>query len=436
MLNYTVAPSDYTFNVSVSTTCYKTKEEFEKASSRLIYRKQEVSVSSLCGLIKEGHSICHCYDDNDEPFNNSIKTQDKFRYTSYVAFDIDDNTMQMEEYLTTLTYQPTIAYTTTSDGLPSKGYRYRLIYCFDSKVKGNEQYESVFETMQAECGILELKDNCTRGTHQPIFGNALSTCRMVCTDYAYSIPSAAVSTASRTRGEVSKQIKNKKRGGVIVCNDTFMTDFEQLPLWKFVSTYCSKYKYIDESELTYSKGYALIDENYLRIYRKWDIEKRRTHIWRDGEGRRRKLAIAALIIRKIKPDITAEHLVYCLANEVAHYYDNSDGVLNQEFILRVAEGALSKSIDEITIKGHDRRKYKVDMDYWESLGVSPKAAVAKARGAWNDDRIGELYDLQLTDKENVEAMAEYGVKTSVSSLKRWRKKHGITKYNKRTKQTN
>ena len=67
MLNYTVAPSDYTFNVSVSTTCYKTKEEFEKASSRLIYRKQEVSVSSLCGLIKEGHSFCHCYDDNDEP---------------------------------------------------------------------------------------------------------------------------------------------------------------------------------------------------------------------------------------------------------------------------------------------------------------------------------------------------------------------------------
>ena len=91
-------------------------------------------------------------------------------------------------------------------------------------------------------------------------------------------------------------------------------------------------------------------------------------------------------------------------------------------------------------KGRDKRKYKVDKDYWESLGVSPNAAVTKARAARNDDRIGELYDLQLTDEENVKAMAEYGVKTSVSSLKRWRKKHGITKYNKesnqRTKQTN
>lgn len=440
MLNYTVAPSDYTFKVSVSTTCYKTKEEFEVASSRLIYRKQEVSVLSLCGLIKEGHLFCHCYDDNDEPFDNTTKTQDNFRYTSYVAYDIDYNTLRMEEYLTTLTYQPTIAYTTTSDGLPNKGYRYRLIYCFDSKVKGNEQYESVFETMQVECGIRELKDNCTRGTHQPIFGNALSSCRMVCTNYIYSIPTAAVSTASRTRGEVPKQIKKKKRKGVIVCNDTFMTDFEQLPLWKFVSAYCSKYPRIEESELTYNNGYATIDENYLRIYRKWDKETRHIHIWKDGEGRRKRLSTAAFIIRRIKPDITCEHLIYCLAYEVTHYYDNSDGVLNQDFILRVAESALSKSIDEITIKGRDRRKFKVDMEYWECLGVSPKAAVAKARGAWNDDRIGELFDLQLTDKENVEAMAEYGVKTSVSSLKRWRKKHGITKYNKesnqRTEQTN
>lgn len=433
MLNYTVAPSDYTFNVSVSTTCYKTKEEFEVTSSKLIYRKQEVTISSFCALIKEGHSFCHCYDDNDEPFDNTTKTQDNFRYTSYVAYDIDDSTLRMEEYLTTLTYQPTIAYTTTSDGLPSKGYRYRLIYCFDSKIKGNTQYEVLFETMQEECGIMELKDSCTHGTHQPIFGNALPTCRMVCTDYIYSIPSAVVSTASGKK-KVPKLIKNKREESDIISNDTFRNNFDSMSLRKFVSTYCSEYQTIDESELTYSNGYAPIDENYLRIYRRWDAETRHIHKWQDGEGRRKKIATAALIIRKIKPNITAEHLIYCLAYEVVHYYSNIDGVLNKSLILRVAKAALEKPIDAITIKGHDKRKYKVDKVYWKRLGVSPKAAVAKARGAWNDDRIGELYDLQLTDKENVEAMAEYGVKTSISSLKRWRKKHGITKYNKESNQ--
>lgn len=429
MLSHTLAPSDYTFNVSISTTCYKTKEEFENASSGLIYKKQPVTISSFCRLIKEGHSFCHCYDDNDEPFSNSTKTQDNFRYTSYIAYDIDDNALPMEDYLTTLTYQPTIAYTTTSDGI--KGNRYRLVYCFDSKIKGNEQYESAFETMQDECGIGELKDNCTHGTHQPIFGNALPTCRMVCSNYIYSPPTAADNNASRKK-KVPKQTKKREEGSVIVCNDTFMKDFQELPLWKFVPTYCSKYSRIEESELTYSNGYAMIDESYLRIYRKWDKETRHTHIWKDGENRRKKLATAALIIRKIKPDITAEHLIYCLCYEVAHYYDNSDNVLNQEFILRVAKSALSKPIEDITIKGRDRRKFKVDMDYWESLGVSPKAAVAKARAVWNDERIGELYDYQLTDKENAEVMAKYGRKVSVSTIKRWRKKQGITKYNKKS----
>ncbi len=155
MLNYTVASSDYTFNVSVSATCYKSKKEFVEASGKLKYRKQEVTVSSFCELIKEGRSFCHCYDDDDEPFTNSTKTQYNFRYTSYIAFDIDDSPLPMENYLTTLSYQPTIAYTTASNGI--KGNRYRLIYCFDSKIKGKEQYVSLFDTMQTECGIGERR---------------------------------------------------------------------------------------------------------------------------------------------------------------------------------------------------------------------------------------------------------------------------------------
>ena len=289
----------------------------------------------------------------------------------------------------------------------------------------------MFETMQVECGIGELKDNCTHSPAQAFFGNALPTCRMMCTNYVYNIPTAA-STTTGKREKVSKQIKNKRGKSDIICNDTFRNDFDSMSLRKFVSTYSSEYQPIEESELTYRNGYALIDENYLRIYRRWNADTRRIHKWQDGEGRRKKLATAALIIRKIKPDITAEHLIYCLTNEVVHYYSNIDGVLNKSLILRVAEETLEKPIDEITIKGHDKRKYKVDMDYWKNLGVSPKAAVAKARAVWNDERIGELYDYQLTDKENSEVMAKFGQRVSVSTIKRWRKKHGITKYNKKT----
>lgn len=429
MLKFTNETAAYTFNVSVSTTTYESKEAFVAASRKLVYRKQPVSIDTMCQFIKDGHSFCHCYDDNDEPFSNSTKTQANFRYTSCIAYDIDDNPLPMEEYLTTLTYQPTIAYTTTSDGI--KGNRYRLVYCFDGKITGKAQYEATFETIQVESGIGELKDTCTRSPAQAFFGNALPTCRMVCTNYVYNIPTTA-STTTEKREKVSMQIKIKKGESDIISNDTFRNDFDGMSMRKFVSTYSGDFQPIEESELTYHNGYAPIDENYLRIYRRWNPDTRRIHKWQDGEGRRKKLATAALIIRKIKPDITAEHLIYCLAYEVVHYYSNIDGVLNKSLILRVAETALAKPIEDITIKGHDKRKYKVDKDYWKSLGVSTKAAVAKARAVWNDERIGELYDYQLTDKENADVMAKFGQKVSVSTIKRWRKKHGITKYNKKT----
>lgn len=430
MITYSTAQSDYTFNVSVSTTTHKDKADFEAVSNRLEYRKQSADIDTLCRLIKDGHSFCHCFDDDDDTFTNTTKDNNNFRYTSFIPYDIDDSTLQMEEYLTTLTYQPTIAYTTTSNGLEGKGFRYRLIYCFDSKIKGVGRYQALFDTLKVESGIGGL-DNCTHSPAQAFFGNALPTCRMVCTHYVYHLPTAA-STTTEKKKKVSKHIKIKEEESDIIRNDTFRQNFESMSLRKFVTTYSSEYQPIEESELTYCNGYAPIDDNYLRIYRKWDVNTRHIHKWQDGEGRRKKLATVALIIRKIKPDITAEHLIYCLATEVVHYYCNTDGVLNQSLILRVAKAALEKSIDEITIKGHDKRKYKVDVAYWKNQGVSIKAAVAKAKGVWNDERIGELYDLQLTDKENVKAMAEYGVKVSESTLKRWRKKHGIAKYNKKT----
>lgn len=429
MITYSIASSDYTFNVSVSTTTHKDKADFESVSNRLEYRKQSSNIDTLCKLIRNGHSFCHCFDDDDDTFNNTTKDNENFRYTSFIPYDIDDSTLQMEEYLTTLTYQPTIAYTTTSNGLEGKGFRYRLIYCFDGKIKGVGRYQALFDTLKVESGIGEL-DNCTHSPAQAFFGNALPTCRMVCTHYVYHLPTAA-STTTEKKEKVSKQIKIKKEESDIICNDTFRQDFVGMSLRRFVSTYSSEYPLIEESELTYRNGYAPIDENYLRIYRKWDVNARRIHKWQDGEGRRKKLATAALIIRKIKPDITAEHLIYCLAYEVIHYYSNIDGVLNKTFILRVAEAALEKTIDEINIKGRDKRKYKVDKDYWKSLGVSTKAAVAKVKGVRNDERIGEFYDCQLTDKENAEVMAKFGQQVSVSTIKRWRKKHGITKYNKK-----
>lgn len=438
-----IISGNYQFNISASTTTCTTKEDFSKVSSGFRYRKQPVTIEKLSQLIRDGHSICHCYDDNDEEFGNATKTQDSFRYTSFIPFDIDNNDMPMEEYITTLTYQPTIAYTTTSDGIIGMGNRYRLIYVFDGKIKGVEKYYEVFDWLRKECNIKDLKDNCTRSPHQPIFGNALPSCRMECSNLVYSLPPFVISEASIDRSnkqsteKVSSRIKKRKKS-VIDCDSTFMEDFKNLSFYRFVRKYGELYKAIDESELEYHDGYAEIDENYFRLRPKWSLEcSPRTgrpypkcQRWQDGEGRRRKLSITSLIIRKIKPDITAEHLLYCLAYQVVHHYNNSDGILNKKFVLRVVVSTMSKAIEEITIKGNDKRKFCIDKAYWAKRNVSPRAAVQKVRRLKNAAKISELYDASMTDKKNIENMAANGFKTSVSTLKRWRKELGIIKYKK------
>ncbi len=432
MIYSTISPSDYQFNISVSTSTCNTKEDFSEASATLQYHKHSVSIDTLCKLIKEGRSLCHCYDDDDEIFDNTVKTQDNFRYTSFIPFDIDYSQTPMEDFIASLTYKPTIAYTTTRDGLEGMGYRYRLIYVFDGKIKGNENYEYVFDLVRDESGIGTLKDDCTHSTHQPIFGNALPNCRMECSHIIYGIPSTAARPRKKTKKKVPSQTRNKseKKEGVLICDDTFIKDFQKLSLSEFVVKYCRQYQRIEESQLEYHNGYAEIDENYLSLHYRWDKDKKRIHIWKDGEGRRRRLSITAYLIRGMKSDITPEHLIYCLSYEVVHYYDNSDGVLNRAFILRVVESVMSKPTEAITIKGIDHRTFKVDKDYWESYGISAKAAVPIVRAMRNAKRIGELYDYALTDKENVKVMASHGVKTSISTLKRWRKAQGITKKNR------
>ena len=48
MLKFTNETVAYTFNVSVSTTTYESKEAFVAASKKMVYRKQPVNIGTMC----------------------------------------------------------------------------------------------------------------------------------------------------------------------------------------------------------------------------------------------------------------------------------------------------------------------------------------------------------------------------------------------------
>ena len=149
--------------------------------------------------------------------------------------------------------------------------------------------------------------------------------------------------------------------------------------------------------------------------------------YKDGNKRRIRMYNTARILRNIKNDITAEHLAYILYCEREYYYDNSDNVLSNEKLLSIATEITSMPMERVIMNNNGKNHFKVDKKYWRELGKTPKQAVQIVRGQINDRTIGELYDCSLTDKQNLEIIKNYGIKVSLITLKRWRKKNGITK---------
>ena len=81
------------------------------------------------------------------------------------------------------------------------------------------------------------------------------------------------------------------------------------------------------------------------------------------------------------------------------------------------------------LRGTDR-KFMVNPRYCEKYGLNKKQVRNMACKMIRNEGIGELYDCNLTDKENLEVMKSHGLEISPITLKRWRKENGITKYKK------
>ena len=149
-------------------------------------------------------------------------------------------------------------------------------------------------------------------------------------------------------------------------------------------------------------------------------------IKRDGDNRRKCLFVSALIRRKIMPDITFEHLLYNLVAERQWYYDNSDNVLNNQELMRIANNALSMAYEKINVSTKRKpSKFKVDKAYCLEKGIKPKAMVGLVRRKLKDEEIGSLYDCSLSVKENLEQLKANGIKIGLSRLYEFCDKNGI-----------
>lgn len=404
------------------------------------YRKQAIDIDTFIRYIKEGRSFCYCFDDMDEVFGNSVKTQDNFRYTNVIAIDIDDSSVPMTEYANTLHYKPTIAYTTYSNKV--KGYRFRMVYVFTEKIVGLNNYVSAYNGILCANGM-KIKDNCMQSANQLFIGNGSKDVEVITNGTLYLLSEFAITNKmwegccyinSKCKAIVPKVTAKKSN---LPLNPTFTQDLSNMRPSDFISHYSMQYPYFDSTNLILSEDYShfIFPDDYREISRKWELKDvitkrgerktvRAVHKTKDGEKRRKKLFDTGIILKAIKPDITIEHLVYILCVERYHYYDNSDKQLTNQVLIDIAQ-CVMKADYKPRLSEHGQ--FKVNKPYWAEKGYNAKSAARKVSKMLNYQSIGEWYDCSKPVRENAQYAKEHGIKKAkLRTLYAWCKENGVS----------
>ena len=442
------------FEISVSTQAYADKNLIKWNSVE--YQRQSITVAEFGQLIKKGHCFCHSFKTKEQVFGLSEKKDRNFLSADMVFIDIDDSDVEMNDFVGRLYKKPTLYYTTPNNHTEKSNYKYRfrLCYLFSLPIYTVETYHSLYdgiaESIRKDIQGIEIKDNCGRTPSQQFSGNAKAECELYVTDNVFShsdfpfLNNNALfsSSLSISNGKLLKSAK-KDNDAVIEVEDLviadrgFISDVNSLSPYDLIDKYRTKYRYFTHTELHYQDGYALIPSDYQEIFRqkymdsfikdngdeiKFSVVKK----LRDGDNRRKKLYIAGLIMKKILPSITFEHLLYNLICERTYYYDNSDRVLSNKVLANIARNVVNTPLEKIQLQSkRKKRKFCVDKSYCAMLGISPNAMKNKVRKMLKDEEIGNAYDCSLSIAENLAAFKEMDISVGKSKLYQWCKENGI-----------
>ena len=440
------------FEVSISTQSYSDKNLIKWNSVE--YQRQSITVEEFARLIKEGCCFCHSFKTKGLLFGLSEKNDANFLSADMVFVDIDDSDIEMNDFVDCLVKKPTLYYTTPNNHTEKSNYKYRfrLCYLFSLPIYTVETYHSLYdgiaESIKKDIQEVEIKDNCGRTPSQQFSGNAKAECELYVTDNVFShsdfpfLNNNALfsSSLSISNGKLLKSAK-KDNDAVIEVEDLviadrgFISDVNSLSPYYLIDKYRTKYRYFTHTELHYQDGYALIPSDYQEIFRqtymdsfikdngdeiKFSVVKK----LRDGDNRRKKLYIAGLIMKKILPSITFEHLLYNLICERTYY--NSDRVLSNKVLANIARNVVNTPLEKIQLQSkRKKRKFCVDKSYCAMLGISPNAMKNKVRKMLKDEEIGNAYDCSLSIAENLAAFKEMDISVGKSKLYQWCKENGI-----------
>lgn len=426
----------YTFDVSVSTFPIEDKNNCN--FSKIKYKREILTFTDFINKIEDGYSFCYCFNDNGRVFGQRDKRIDNFHHTNFIVFDIDHCGANIHEYLNRLPYKPTLAYTTTNDS--KLDHRFRLIYFLDFTImKSVSFYKMVYYKLASHLEIYSgfiMSDNCMKSPSQQFLGNPKKEITTVYNNILYELEDINKLSFNERYEKEMKGVKDTTNDSNVEdielnISDEMRRDLNNLNDSEFIKKWSEKYFYQMETPVTYDDdGIArLWDKEYYQIKNKFSKVDGHTVQFKHGDRRRIVLLNMISTMLKINPKISDENLLFNSIVERHHFFDNADGKLNNGWVLNAIKNARMDDMKGRNPIQPEPRTFKIQKSHfidlinkWNEEGKNGMMVLTnKIRKKINIERVGALYDFNLSVKENLKWLAEQGIVVSQAKLYRLKK---------------
>lgn len=426
----------YTFDVSVSTFPIEDKNNCN--FSKIKYKRQTLTFTDFINKIEDGYSFCYCFNDNGRVFGQRDKTIDNFHHTNFIVFDIDHCGANIHEYLNRLPYKPTLAYTTTNDS--KLDHRFRLIYFLDFTImKSVSFYKMVYYKLASHLEIYSgfiMSDNCMKSPSQQFLGNPKKEITTVYNNILYELEDINKLSFNERYEKEMKGVKDNANDSNVEdielnISDEMKDDLNNMKDSEFLSKWKDRYFYQMETPVTYDEdGIArLWDKDFYQIKNKFSKVDGHTLQFKHGEKRRVILFNMISTMLKINPKISDENLLFNTIVERYYFFDNVDGKLNNAWLLNAIKNARINDMNGRNPIVPEKRTFKIQKSHfidlinkWNDEGKNGMMVLTnKIRKKINIERVGALYDFNLSVKENLKWLAEQGIVVSQAKLYRLKK---------------
>lgn len=447
-----------------------------KANQGVGYKEAEVTADLLLSELTHGKVFCHLFTPEkvrrDGCFSSSQKCNDNFKGSYVIGVDIDHTEYKTaEDFIAKLEYKPTFYYTSYSNLQEGKGARFRLIYVFDELISNKFYFRycayNLNKKIEADTGEV-IDDDCNLRCAQYFNGTNIENENLIfssgITHYIYSLsdfnvtkegfiefldngcyyktnthkseiknllisykPQQEVITSTTINLKMEKEELNAE---VVIeteldsrfeFDERLLNDFDRLDTEEFEKQkdwvrylHTTKYLWRVEKDEWEHGTYQFVGDDYFRLFFYMNTQ-------RDGSKRRRNLYQRMGLRRIMNPEITAKELAFNAIVDIIRFYDNSDGLLNSDFIKRNVINVLqSENLEE---------ELSSEISYLKAATRPKRGIIYKNRKAHTKQTtyriLDELYSFDKSVTENLALMELLEFPIKKSTIYNYLKDRGI-----------